>query len=285
MADDTAVLPDFILLPIADIEIGERYRTDPTKDLDKLAESIEDLGLLHPIVVTADRRLVAGQRRILACQKLGYDQIEAHILYDWTDAEVLLGEHDENVCRQPFTTGEARKLWNQRKALLAPVAAQTKQANLKQGAKKPPKAAERPSGKAADLAAEGTGKSADTLARVEKIAEIAADESQPDEVRELATDTLAAVEADQTPVVPALAIVKEAVAKAGENGDAPAHLGQKKAQSLAITALEKHATALEAAFWDVKNYDNDMNPELAKDNWRLITDATRRINKVAKVKI
>jgi ParB-like chromosome segregation protein Spo0J len=274
-------LPDFVLIPIADIDIGARYRTDPTKDLDTLADSIDELGLLHPIVLTADHRLVAGQRRILACQKLGYDQIEAHILGDLTDADVLLGEHDENICRQPFTTGEARKLWNQRKALLAPVAEEHKQANLKQGTAKTPNRNDTGSGDTRDLAAKGTGKSGKTLENVEKIAAIAADDSLPDVVRELATDTLAAVEADEKPAAPALALVKDAVAAV--NSDT--QRGQKKAMKYACKALEKHADELEAAFLDAANYDSDMNPELAKDNWRIITDATRRINRVAKVKI
>lgn len=278
-------LPDFVLLPITDIIIGERYRTDPLKDLDKLAESIEDLGLLHPIVVTAEHRLIAGQRRILACQKLGYDQIEAHVLHDLTEADMLLGEHDENVCRQPFTTGEARKLWNQRKALLAPIAEQNSSANLKQGTTAPKSAGPTSGKKTGVTAAEGTGKSTDTLERVEKIAEIAADHTQPAAVRELAADTLAKVEADEQPVKPALALVKDAQAKAEAEQSGAEYLGQKQAMSYAARSLDSIAEVLEAKFWDVKNYDHDMNPELAKDNWRLIKDATRRINRVATVKI
>lgn len=276
-------LPDFVLLPITDIIIGERYRTDPLKDLDKLAESIEDLGLLHPIVVTAEHRLIAGQRRILACQKLGYDQIEAHVLHDLTEADMLLGEHDENVCRQPFTTGEARKLWNQRKALLAPIAEQNSSANLKQGTAAPKSAGPTSGKKTGATAAEGTGKSTDTLERVEKIAEIAADHTQPDDIRELAADTLAKVEADEQPVKPALALVKDAVAAA--SSDTPTHRGQRKAMNAAVAGLERHAHDLENAFLDATNYDSDMNPEVAKDKWRIIKDATRRINRVTTVKI
>jgi hypothetical protein len=52
---------------IEDIAVGFRYRKD-LGDLRTLAQSIGDVGLLHPIVVTPEGRLVAGQRRLEACR-------------------------------------------------------------------------------------------------------------------------------------------------------------------------------------------------------------------------
>jgi ParB/RepB/Spo0J family partition protein len=105
-------LPVFAELPIADIDIGERYRKDPDKDLDTLADSIDTLGLLQPIVVTPKpHKLIAGERRVLAYRKLGFEVIEAHIVHDLDDANLLLAEHDENICRVQMTTGEARQLF------------------------------------------------------------------------------------------------------------------------------------------------------------------------------
>jgi ParB-like nuclease domain len=43
---------DYVLIPIDAIDVGERYRGDPNKDLDTLAASIDKLGQLQPIVVT-----------------------------------------------------------------------------------------------------------------------------------------------------------------------------------------------------------------------------------------
>ena len=50
-------------VPVADIVIGERHRKD-MGDLRSLAESMRELGLLQPIGITGDHRLVFGERRV-----------------------------------------------------------------------------------------------------------------------------------------------------------------------------------------------------------------------------
>jgi ParB family chromosome partitioning protein len=63
--------------PISSIAVGTRHRRD-MGDVDGLARSIADVGLLHPIVVTPDGKLIAGERRLAACRQLGWaDIIEA----------------------------------------------------------------------------------------------------------------------------------------------------------------------------------------------------------------
>jgi ParB/Sulfiredoxin domain len=52
---------------ISEIRIGNRYRRD-LGDVSGLADSIAELGLLHPIVIRADGRLVVGERRLAACK-------------------------------------------------------------------------------------------------------------------------------------------------------------------------------------------------------------------------
>ena len=52
-------------LPIDGINVGFRYRKD-LGDLRTLADSIGEVGLLHPIVVTSEGLLIAGQRRLEA---------------------------------------------------------------------------------------------------------------------------------------------------------------------------------------------------------------------------
>ncbi|WP_052764132.1 ParB/RepB/Spo0J family partition protein [Microvirga massiliensis] len=89
-------------LPIADIVVGERFRKD-LGDIVLLAESIERLGLLQPIGVTQDRRLIFGERRIEAFKHLGRETIPARVL----DIESILeGEFDENETRKEFTVSE-----------------------------------------------------------------------------------------------------------------------------------------------------------------------------------
>jgi ParB family transcriptional regulator, chromosome partitioning protein len=46
---------------ISAITIGNRHRRD-LGDVSGLANSIAELGLLHPIVIRADGRLIAGER-------------------------------------------------------------------------------------------------------------------------------------------------------------------------------------------------------------------------------
>ena len=52
-------------LPVNEIQIGKRHRRD-LGDIDGLARSIGDLGLLHPVVVRPDGKLIAGERRLAA---------------------------------------------------------------------------------------------------------------------------------------------------------------------------------------------------------------------------
>lgn len=90
-------------ITIDSIEIGERHRKD-MGDLSGLIKSIEDVGLLQPIVITPDLRLIAGCRRIAAYRQLGRDEIEAHVI-DLDD--LLNGERAENTVRKDFTPSEA----------------------------------------------------------------------------------------------------------------------------------------------------------------------------------
>ena len=48
-------------------------------DIDSLARSIEEVGLLHPIVVRPDGRLIAGERRLAACKKLGWKSVAGNL--------------------------------------------------------------------------------------------------------------------------------------------------------------------------------------------------------------
>jgi ParB-like nuclease domain len=58
------------VLPLDAIKIGKRRRAD-LGDIKQLAHNIAEIGLLHPIVVTSDKTLVAGTRRIMAFKALG----------------------------------------------------------------------------------------------------------------------------------------------------------------------------------------------------------------------
>lgn len=107
---------------ISDIKIGKRVRKD-IGDLDELCRSIEEVGLLQPVVVTADNELVAGQRRVEAFRKLGRESIPHVVAHNLTEALLLLkSERDENTCRKDFTPGEAVALGEELEKLERPKA-------------------------------------------------------------------------------------------------------------------------------------------------------------------
>ncbi len=85
-----------------DVIVRNRYRKD-FGDLDELMDSINFLGLLQPIGITKDKELIFGQRRLLACQKLGHDKIEARVV---DVPSIIEGEYAENEIRKDFTVSE-----------------------------------------------------------------------------------------------------------------------------------------------------------------------------------
>jgi ParB-like nuclease domain len=67
------------MMEISAIKIGQRHRQD-MGDIEGLAQSIAEIGLLHPIVVTPSGKLIAGARRIQAFRKLGRSAIPATVI-------------------------------------------------------------------------------------------------------------------------------------------------------------------------------------------------------------
>ncbi len=90
-------------VPIDQIKISHRHRKDPG-DLQALADSIRQHGLLHPIGVGPDHELLFGLRRLLACRDL----------LGWTTIPVLVfdlllpdeAQYAENVVRKDLTFSE-----------------------------------------------------------------------------------------------------------------------------------------------------------------------------------
>src|SRR6266852_6648709 len=88
--------------PIAAIKIGNRHRHD-LGNVGSLAASIADVCLLHPIVITPDRTLIAGARRIAACQQLGWTDIPVTIV---NLNQIVRGEFAENAHHKNFLPSE-----------------------------------------------------------------------------------------------------------------------------------------------------------------------------------
>ncbi len=93
------------LLPLTSIILEDRQRRD-LGDIDGLAESIRTHGLIQPIVIDQNNRLIAGGRRYAAHQKLGLQEIDVTYLETLSEFQRKELEYEENIRRKDFTWQE-----------------------------------------------------------------------------------------------------------------------------------------------------------------------------------
>jgi ParB family chromosome partitioning protein len=105
---------------ILDISSPENQLRSTMRNLEELAESIKNFGLLQPIVVRSNSsdnfEIVAGNRRYNACKKLGRRKIACHVveLDDKTAYEVSIIENIQRHTINPIEEGLAfRKYVNE----------------------------------------------------------------------------------------------------------------------------------------------------------------------------
>jgi ParB/RepB/Spo0J family partition protein len=89
-------------IPLSAIRVGKRHRKD-LGDIRSLARSIQEIGLLHPVVIRPDRKLIAGERRLRALKLLGWTKVPVTVV---ELDKVIHGEVAENVFRQDFRPSE-----------------------------------------------------------------------------------------------------------------------------------------------------------------------------------
>jgi len=145
---------------INNIIVGDRVRKD-LGNLDTLMESIKLVGLLHPIVVTEDFRLVAGYRRLEACKRLGWTRVPVNIV---PLNALTLGEFHENLARKDFTVSEIVAI----KRLLEPELKRKAAERVMRGVPSA-ESAQGATGKTRDIIAKYAGISHDTLKKAEVI--------------------------------------------------------------------------------------------------------------------
>ena len=105
---------------IEDIKINDRIRHD-LGDVDRLASSIERIGLIHPVIITDQYELLSGYRRIQACKKLGWDKIEARVVnVGDSDVKKLDWEYHENYGRKDLADAEQEQYFARREELTKP---------------------------------------------------------------------------------------------------------------------------------------------------------------------
>lgn len=193
-------------LPITDIRIGQRARTD-LGDLTELVTSIKGVGLLQPIVITADRELVAGGRRLAACRQIGMERVPVHVAEDITDAVTLLvAERDENTCRKAMTISEKLTIGQRIEELRRPEAEQRQAEGQAHGRKvqhglvssigggnQNPRA--KRANEVATLAGQAVGLSRSNYYAARAVKRTADDPEQPPAAREAAQQALADMDA------------------------------------------------------------------------------------------
>ena len=95
-----------IELNIDRIIVDNRYRRD-LGYISQLAQSISEVGLIHPVVITTEFKLVAGQRRLQARRLFGCTTIMCCVVENLQEALPLLqAELAENTCRKRFLPSE-----------------------------------------------------------------------------------------------------------------------------------------------------------------------------------
>ena len=89
-------------LPIQSVIVGERVRKE-FGDIEDLASSLARVGLLNPIIVDSDNKLLAGHRRLLAAMHLGWTSIQARLIDELDEATRREVELEENIRRKDLT--------------------------------------------------------------------------------------------------------------------------------------------------------------------------------------
>jgi len=183
-------------MKIADIKIGQRFRKD-IGDIKQLAESIKEVGLLHPIVISENNELIAGYRRLKACESLGWTEVPINVvrLEDLSE-----GEFHENINRKNFTISEIVAIKRARQEKERAKARNRQGTRTDLGKQLPEESAE-----SREIISKFAGISHDTLSKAETIVEAA--EKEPKKFQPL----LDRVEDGKTSINYAYKMVKRAI--------------------------------------------------------------------------
>ena len=161
-----------LTIPIDEITIPKGRREPDEDRVGSIARSIQTVGLLNPITLNGDRRLIAGRTRLQAAKKLEWSEIPVRII-DADDLHAELAEIVENVERSNLTAleeGQSLKRMKEIYLLLNPETKQTPPKELVQKRWNPP---ENKSDKMSFVSdtAQKTGKTSRTINRSIAVAE------------------------------------------------------------------------------------------------------------------
>ena len=103
-------------IDISKIVIKKRSRND-LGDIKSLQDSIASVGLLHPIAVNSNGKLITGYRRLIAAKKLGWNKIKATLFDGLTELDEFDIELQENLKRKDFNPVELAEMLSKRKEI------------------------------------------------------------------------------------------------------------------------------------------------------------------------
>lgn len=175
-----------------EIIVGARIRDVVTDTLPELIDSIQQLGLLYPVLVDEDNTLIDGIQRLAALDALGIADIPVLVDIDLNrtgDDEDILAERMRrelaaNGVRTAYTPVQAAAARRRLRELLG------KQAHTRTGVP----LAERRRNWASEIATSETGVSRTTMDRVDRIVRFAEDDTQPMTVRREAAEGLTRID-------------------------------------------------------------------------------------------
>ena len=94
--------PGIHLVDIDRIIVSDRVRKS-FGDLQNLADDIQARGLINPVTVTPDLKLLAGERRLRAMKSLEFKQVEVRVINVVDEQHALEIEISENIFRKEFS--------------------------------------------------------------------------------------------------------------------------------------------------------------------------------------
>ncbi|WP_150463651.1 ParB/RepB/Spo0J family partition protein [Francisella sp. XLW-1] len=115
LSDQASKVGQLFELPLNLVKPDANQPRKTFKNIDSLAESIRENGVIQPIIVTAKKNdgahhIIAGERRYLASQKAGLTTIPCIVRQEESDASIILLQLLENDQREnvsPFEEADA----------------------------------------------------------------------------------------------------------------------------------------------------------------------------------
>lgn len=106
-------------MQISEIVVRKRVRQD-LGDLKDLMESLKKFGQLNPVIITREKELIAGHRRLESAKRLGWYTVDVVSVDRVSEAEKLEMELQENVHRKDLSPAELLEGYSRLEKLLKP---------------------------------------------------------------------------------------------------------------------------------------------------------------------